>query len=344
MKAQLLKAQLFGGLGVLALSLMPYSATAITFGEPDCLDNTSNTGCMHPNVVSLSGFRAPREGEEVDGVASGRCSGSLLRIEDDFIVILTAGHCAAFYQASLQSGALIDVGVSFDALIERDIPDISASSWSPEQYILGGIPILPEEYGPHGLNAFNLQYDYAVIVFPMPVDGWVTQGGEPVDLSGIDPVMLPDQGFVESIVNVPNPPVLTAVGYGVGEAHNKPGEGGNKGGAVNDLSKLGVRWATMGTALINFIGQDQNLMIGSQNPARDYTGTCGGDSGGPIFYEGLQIAVTSSGDSICRGSAIMSRLDIPAAQTFLQCALEAAELEDVTACGCIEVNSKGVCL
>ena len=338
-----MKAQVFGGLCLLTLSLMPYSATAITFGEPDCVDNASNTGCAHPNTVSLSGFRAPRPGENVDGVAFGRCSGSLLRKEDDFIVILTAGHCAAFYQASLQSGALIDVGVSFDALIERDIPNISASSWSPAQYILGGIAILPEEYGPHGLNAFNLQFDYAVMVFSKPADGWITHSGAPVDLSGIDPVVPSDEGLVESIVNVPNPPILTAVGYGTGEAHNKPGEVGNKGGAVNDLSKLGVRWTTTGTALINVMGQDQNLMMGSQNPARDYTGTCGGDSGGPIFYEGLQVAVTSSGDSICRGSAIMARLDIPTAQAFLQCALEAAQLEDFAACGCAEVNNKGIC-
>ena len=83
--------------------------------------------------------------------------------DSDWLVILTAGHCVAAYLDGLQSGALADVGVSFDALIERPVQ--AQSVWPPDQYILGGQPVLPREYGPQGLNAFNLQFDYAVIVF-----------------------------------------------------------------------------------------------------------------------------------------------------------------------------------
>ena len=329
------------------IALAPSDARAITFGEPDCLDNAANVGCRHPNTVSLSGFRAPRAGENVDGVGFGRCSGSLLAKDDERVIILTAGHCVSFYIAGLADGTLIDVGVSFDAEIERDIPDISASSWTPRQYVLGALPVLTEEYGPQGLNAFNLQFDYGVIVLPLSGGALVTHGGEIVDLTGIEPVILPHPQFLRSIANVRDPAVFTVVGYGVGEAHKRPREGGNKGGAVNDLSKLGVRWTTTGTAYITFMGPDQNLMMGSQNPARDYTGACGGDSGGPVFHDDngvdLQVAITSSGDAICRGSAIMARTDTPEIQAFLGCVLAAPTVDDIGLCGCTDVDRQGEC-
>lgn len=322
-------------------------AAAITYGEPDCLDNAANLGCLHPNTVSVSGFRAPREGEDVDAVSFGRCSGSLLAKDDERVIILTAGHCVSFFIAGIQDGTLIDVGVSFDALIERDIPEISATSWSPEQYVLGGTPVLPEEYGPQGLNAFNVQFDYGIVVLPVPPGGLTTHGGQVVDLTGIEPVTLPLPGFLTTIADVQDPPIFTAVGYGTGEAHKRPGEGGNKGGAVNRTDTLGVRLFTTGTAFISFLGPNMNLMMGAQNPARNTSGTCGGDSGGPMFYDDggieLQVAITSSGDSICRASAIMARTDTPEVQAFLGCALSAATLAGIEACGCTEVDSQGEC-
>ncbi len=73
---------------------------------------------------------------------------------------------------------------------------------------------------------------------------------------------------------------------------------------------------------------------------------CGGDSGGPIFYEDnggeIQVAVTSSGDAICRGSAIMARTDRPEVQEFLGCAI-GSSLEEVADCGCTAVDSQGEC-
>ena len=343
-----LKPVLLGALlAVAALGLAAHEAKAITFGEPDCDDNATNSNCRHPNTVSVSGFRASGPNEPpVDGVSSVRCSGSLLSKNADRFVILTAGHCASAYIAGLQSGGLIDVGVSFDALIERDVPQISAFSWTPKQYVLGGIPVLPQEYGPQGANAWNLHFDYAVIVFEIPAGGVVTHGGTPVDLSAIDLVTLPAEGLLEDIVDASDTPIVTAVGYGVGEAHKKPREGGRK-GAGNDLSVFGVRYLADGTGLTSFLGPNQNLVFGSQNPARGFIGTCGGDSGGPIFYQTLageiQVGVTSSGDAICRGSAIIARTDAPEAQDFLHCVLEAGDTASIEACGCTAVGPQGEC-
>ena len=341
------------GLVIVAVAALAVpSSKAITYGDPDCTDFQDADTCQHPNTVSLSGFREPTEAEQefTDSLVSfTRCSGSLLSKNDDRFVILTAGHCASAYLAGLADGSLVDVGVSFDAKIERDLPpELSPTVWSPNQYILAGQPVLTVDYGPQGAQASNVQFDYAVIVFELPVDRRVTEGGEPVDLSGIDPVVLPEQDYLLDKVSAPDPLLLTAVGYGTGEAHKKPGDGGNAGGAVNSTEEFGERWMTTLTAAFSFLGPEKNLLFGSQNPARGNEGTCGGDSGGPMFYvdEGveIQVAITSSGDAICRASSIMARTDGARAVEFLACVTApAADLDDIRACGCIEVNEQGEC-
>lgn len=143
----------------------------------------------------------------------------------------------------------------------------------------------------------------------------------------------------------------TAVTYGepdcVDNASKRPGEGGNKGGAVNDESKLGVRWMATGTAATHFFGPNQHLLFGSQNPARDHEGSCSGDSGGPLFYDDggreIQVAITSAGDAICRASSKMPRTDTPEILAFLGCVLAGTTTADIEACGCTEVGRRGEC-
>lgn len=320
-------------------------ARAITYGEQDCAGGSE---CRYPNTVSLSGFRPPQEGEGTAPVSFLRCSGSLLDVvPSDRFVILTAGHCASGYLLGLQDGTLVDVGVSFDPVIERDV-DEDLARWTPDQYVLGGQPVLPEEYGPQGAKASNIQFDYAVIVFSIPEDGIVrTFDGTAVDIGRVPEVELPDEGFLEDIVSATTPLPLTAVGYGTGEAHQKPGEGGRH-GAVNDLSKLGVRWVTDLTSAFHFMGPEGNLLFGSQNPARGHEGTCGGDSGGPMFFEDafgeVQVGITSSGDAVCRASSIIARTDSTRAVQFLSCVLlPGAELTQVLTCGCTAVDRQGEC-
>jgi Trypsin len=334
------RSALFALSAVGLVSLAPPAAKAITYGRPDCISGST----CHPNTVSLSGFRPPAAGEGTEPVSFLRCSGSLLDyVPGDRFVILTAGHCASAYLAGLQDGSLVDVGVSFDPLITRDVSE-ELARWTPAQYILGGQPVLNVDYGPQGAKASNIQFDYAVIVFK--VEGPIlTHGGSPVDLSVIDPVQLPDEDFLVGRVSATTPMQLTAVGYGTGEAHNKPGEGGNAGGAVNDLSKLGVRWVTDLTSAFHFMGPEGNLLFGSQNPARGNEGTCGGDSGGPLFFNDLgtdlQVGITSSGDAICRATSIIARTDGTRAVGFLSCVLTPPS--DVLDCGCTVVDSQGEC-
>jgi hypothetical protein len=327
-------------------------ADAITYGKQDCTDFSNSTTCHHPNTVSLSGFRAPTAAEIQNGttsdISSIRCSGSLLSNSADRFEILTAGHCASAYLAGLQDGPLVDVGVSFDPKIVKDLPKISPEAWSPTQYILGGQPVLSRDYGPQGAQASNIQFDYAVIVFELPPADRRTQGGQLVDLTNIEPVTLPERDYLLNRLSAKNPLLLTAVGYGTGEAHAIPGTGGNHGGAVNSTEEFGERWMTALTSAYHFMGPEQNLLFGSQNPARGFEGTCGGDSGGPMFEEvdggEIQVAITSSGDAVCRASSIMARTDSKRAVDFLTCVNDPDKpLEQIEDCGCIDVNEQGEC-
>jgi hypothetical protein len=327
-------------------------ADAITYGEQDCSDFSNDATCHHPNTVSLSGFRAPTDAEKLNGttsdISSIRCSGSLLSNSADRFEILTAGHCASAYLVGLQDGSLVDVGVSFDPKIDRDLPQISPTAWSPTQYILGGQPVLARDYGPQGANASNVQFDYAVIVFELPPADRRTEGGQLVDLTNIAPVTLPDQDYLLGKLSAKDPLLLTAVGYGTGEAHAIPGTGGNQGGAVNSTEEFGQRWMTALTSAFHFMGPEKNLLFGSQNPARGFEGTCGGDSGGPMFEEvdggEIQVAITSSGDARCRASSIMARTDGARAVEFLACVNDPLkDLGQIEECGCTEVDNQGEC-
>jgi hypothetical protein len=331
--------------------LAPPDAQAITYGEPDCVDNLNNEECLHPNTVSLSGFRR-YSGANLR--STFRCSGSLIAEDADRFVVLTAAHCAVGWIDRLDRGVDVAVGVSFDAEIIRDLPNEGIVAWTPKQYILGGQPVASLDYGP--LNQVLVgEFDYAVVIFDIPederflsnVNGGPT--GDLVDLSGISPVTLPEQDYILDLIHGASDVGLTTVGYGTGESFNEPGEGGNAGG-INFVNwdTFGIRW--MAESLASHpMGREGNYLFVSQNPAREHGGSCPGDSGGPLFYTDaqgveIQVAVTATGDAVCRATGIAARTDAEQVVEFLACVMApGAEVEDMLACGCTTVNEQLVC-
>ena len=105
--------------------------------------------------------------------------------------------------------------------------------------------------------------------------------------------------------------VFTAVGYGV---QNRVTGGGPP--FFQDLNPLPRMYA-----FSSFNALNGGYLRLSQNPATGNGGTCYGDSGGPNFLNvnGVRIlaAITITGDSVCRSTNVVYRLDIASARAFL---------------------------
>jgi hypothetical protein len=311
-------------------------AQAITYGSPDCEDNSLDLNCGNTNVVSLAGVVVQEYQEFTTYQLQTFCSGSLLRKEEDRVLILTAGHCAQIWMRGLQEGWLQDVGVSFKA---------SVSDRLITHYALGGKPLLNRRYGPSAIS-FNLYHDYAVVEFPASGGNLANFLGQTIDLSQVSPVTLPAESYLLGIISATNPPLLTNVGYGISEWLNGPKTGGNKGGLVLKRP-YGERYLSEFSATFGTLMPDASIAIASMNPARGYEGTCNGDSGGPNFHVAngskIQVGVSSSGDRYCRATSLIARLDIPAAISFLSCAANATTPQAYSACGCTTLNRKWLC-
>ena len=192
-------------------------------------------------------------------------------------VFLTASHCTAF----LESLGITDVWVTFD------------SQFDPTTSIL-----LPGTYHTHPAfgRGFANSNDVAVVV----LDSAVT---------GIAPAQLPTAGQFDEMAakNRPQGQKFTAVGYGVQERQ--------VGGGPPSFPFDGQRRV----ATSEFRAINKNWLRLSQNPSLGDGGTCFGDSGGPNFFgtSSIVAAVTVTGDTACRNSNVVYRLDTPSVRSFL---------------------------
>jgi secreted trypsin-like serine protease len=117
---------------------------------------------------------------------------------------------------------------------------------------------------------------------------------------GIAPVTLPPAGAVDALAaksGLKNA-TLDAVGYGVHEP--------------------GVAWDASRWQAVSAYNSSPGVWLHlTQNPALGFGGTCTGDSGGPLFLGAVEVAVTISGDPMCRSTSDDYRLDTPQARAFL---------------------------
>jgi secreted trypsin-like serine protease len=141
----------------------------------------------------------------------------------------------------------------------------------------------------------NDPHDIAVVVFDKPI-------------RGIEPAQLPTLGQFDQVDKNQQ---FTAVGYGGQEAVNQPG------GPV--IGYLDTREYAAST--FNAVGPSYLRL--SQNPATGNGGTCYGDSGGPNFLgagtteTNIIAGITITGDSLCKSTNVIYRLDTESARDFL---------------------------
>jgi hypothetical protein len=253
-------------------------AAASTGGTPD--EN------LHPNVGLILFYAA-------DG--RFRCSATLVSPT----VLLTAAHCT--------DGALGKTLVTFDSVIAEQAPTPFPAAADPAVgytqaeieaagYLSGTAATHPDYSNFTDLRNWN---DVGVIVLDRPV-------------TGIEPAEIADLDYLDAFAQPRlNRTLFTAVGYGT--EVRKPDAGPQKPQPMT--FPLLRRYVDMpGQKLTPQILQTN----GNEKDPRGTGGTCFGDSGGPVFHNGVIVAVTSYGYTAnCRYLGGYQRVDIGVVQDWL---------------------------
>jgi secreted trypsin-like serine protease len=264
-------AALIGSVAAIALAA---PAGAITHGDLD--------GNGHPNVgavlVSLNADNAPAP--ELVGYTIQFCTGSVL----SHAVVLTAGHCTDGFR--LFGIRPQDVHVTFDSDTKLSTPANRPDHW---------VGITSSATHP------NFRYGGQDTAYN---DVGVLRLAEDVDL---DPVHLPPVGWLSAqaahggLVGAE----FTTVGYGITGRDRSPFSP-RVNDTFDDFRRVAMQPFTSLTP----------YQLGLSNNATQTGGggTCNGDSGGPAFpaWSGApnyQVAVTTSGDPVCRSQSRRQRLD-----------------------------------
>jgi hypothetical protein len=314
-----MRTKLIGLLAVGALVVgSASSAGAITWGRPDVNNE-------YPNVASVRGI------VEAQNIARISCSGSLLHRDADKVVILTAAHCTDAWASAIAAGTIDSVGVSFDQNNQ-----INGTTTDATYYVRGGLPIsFPAKDAPFET------FDYGLVVFTAAAENTLGQTIQE-RWGALTPVQVaPDPGYLSGLINsVPNPTQnlsFTAVGYGTGEKFPIPGqEPGPADPSGTNTSKFLIRYIAEGLVYAAYNPVNDVLRL-SMNIAKGESGTCNGDSGGPIFYDdptfgSVQVSLVSGGDAVCRATNTGPGFSREEAFDFVTCGTVEGAVSAVTSC------------
>ena len=213
------------------------------------------------------------------------CSGTMITSN----VFLTASHCTVFYERQLAPEGYVAY-ISLDP----SIPFGPLTSNQTELLAVSHVVSNPN-YSPRQSESG----DIAVLILERNVR--------------VAPATLPSCGLLDQLAaqNGLKSAVFTAAGYGV---QNRVVGGGVP--FFQDLNPIPRMFS-----FSSFNSLNGGYLRLSQNPSTGNGGTCFGDSGGPNFMtlngQQLLVAITITGDSVCRSTNVDYRLDTASAQAFL---------------------------
>jgi hypothetical protein len=215
------------------------------------------------------------------------CSGTLIAPG----VFLTASHCTVYFEQQL-APAGYSAAVSFDSPLP--FGDLTSKSTKL-------VSVTAVVSNPLYNQAQSDSEDIAVLL----VDARQTRG--------ITPASLPPAGLFDTLVaqNGLKNAIFTAAGYGL---QNRVTGGGTP--FFQDMNPIPRMYS-----FSSFSSLNGGYIRLSQNPSTGNGGTCFGDSGGPNFLnvDGVRtlVAITITGDAVCRSTNVDYRLDTAMARAFL---------------------------
>jgi hypothetical protein len=241
---------------------------------------------------------------EDTGEFSHRCSGSLISPS----VFLTAGHCVDESEGALDARIYFHqaVGANYDPVTQLD-----PTTGYPE-YCIRRDPLCVE-----AADVYNYGYPAG---FPDTGDVGLVILDKPMSTDVIDSYgSLAEPGYLDALETSRGTQdvTFTVSGYGVTDNHpNFPLESyRSRLMATSTLRNLTSAW-----------NDGFNIQTGGEG--NDKGGTCGGDSGGPVFHgeEDAIVAVTSFGKlEHCVGSDFAYRVDQQAVLDWIETVLTTEE-------------------
>ena len=213
------------------------------------------------------------------------CTGTLITPN----VFLTASHCTQYFTSELAPQGYTAY-VSFDGSIP--FGDLTSSKTKL-------LAVQTVVTNPNYNQSQSDSGDIGVLILQSNV-------------KGITPATLPSCGLLDQLVaqNGLKSAVFTAVGYGL---QNRVVGGGMP--YFQDRNPIPRMYA-----FSSFNSLNGGYLRLSQNPATGNGGACFGDSGGPNFLslngQQILVAITITGDAVCRSTNVVYRLDTASAQAF----------------------------
>jgi hypothetical protein len=214
------------------------------------------------------------------------CSGTMITSN----VFLTASHCTIFFEQDLAPEGFVAY-VSLDSSVPFGALTSNKTNLLPVAHVVTN---------PNYNQSQSDSGDIAVLILDRNV-------------RGVTPATLVSCGLLDQLAaqNALQKAVFTNAGYGL---QNRVVGGGVP--FFQDLNPVPRMFS-----FSSFNSLNGGYLRLSQNPSTGNGGTCFGDSGGPNFLtvngQQLIVAITITGDSVCRSTNVDYRLDTSSAQGFL---------------------------
>jgi secreted trypsin-like serine protease len=214
------------------------------------------------------------------------CSGTMITTD----VFLTASHCTSYFTQVLEPA-----GYTAYVSLDQSIPFGSLTSNKTKLFEVAYVVT-----NPNYNQSQSDSGDVGVLILERSV-------------RGVTPATLPTCNLLDQLAaqNGLRTAVFTNVGYGL--QNRVVGGGVPYFQDVNPIPRM--------YSFSSFNSLNGGYLRLSQNPSTGNGGTCFGDSGGPIFMnlngQQILVAITITGDSVCRSTNVVYRLDTVSAQGFL---------------------------